>query len=203
MLFILLQSNKLCLNFELRTCYIFKEIESHKLLRKDVTFLCFSMYVNLVLVTYGFLQSQVSGTQRTLLFQHWHWRTALGESWCSGVTISYYTWVWCGAISSADWRLGHPYSQTWLGYLFPSLTGWTRVWLHYSEHMATLACSIGLNLVFYAYLILSYWHILWWPITHKIRIEQKNVIEEKLLEIKRTIRRGIYLFQIHSGHFSV
>ena len=37
------------------------------------------------------------------------------------------------------------------------------------------------------------------PIT---RIAQKNVIEEKLLEIKRSIRRGIYLFQIHSGHFS-
>ena len=40
------------------------------------------------------------------------------------------------------------------------------------------------------------------PITRKIRIAQKNVIEEKLLEIKRSIRRGIYLFQIHSGHFS-
>ena len=35
-----------------------------------------------------------------------------------------------------------------------------------------------------------------------MRVAQKNVIEEKLLEIKRSIRRGIYLFQIHSGHFS-
>ena len=30
-----------------------------------------------------------------------------------------------------------------------------------------------------------------------------NVIEEKLLEIKRSIRRGIYIFQIRTGHFSV
>ena len=30
----------------------------------------------------------------------------------------------------------------------------------------------------------------------------KNVIEDKLLEIKRSIRRGIYLFQIRTGHFS-
>ena len=31
----------------------------------------------------------------------------------------------------------------------------------------------------------------------KIRVAQKNIIEEKLLEIKRSIRRGtIYLFQI-------
>ena len=34
-------------------------------------------------------------------------------------------------------------------------------------------------------------------------LRTKNVIEEKLLEIKRSIRRGIYLFQIRSGHFSV
>ena len=38
--------------------------------------------------------------------------------------------------------------------------------------------------------------IIWRPITRKIRVVQKNVIEEKLLEIKRSIRRGIYLFQI-------
>ena len=29
----------------------------------------------------------------------------------------------------------------------------------------------------------------------------KNVIEEKLLEIKRSIKRGIYLFQIRTGVF--
>ena len=34
-------------------------------------------------------------------------------------------------------------------------------------------------------------------------VAQKNVIEEKLLEIKRSIRRGIYLLQVHSGHFSL
>ena len=46
--------------------------------------------------------------------------------------------------------------------------------------------------------------ILWQPITRKIHVvfAQKNVIEEKLLEIKRSIRRGIYLFQIRTGHFS-
>ena len=33
-------------------------------------------------------------------------------------------------------------------------------------------------------------------------VAQNNVIEEKLLEIKRCIRRGIYLFQIRNGHFS-
>ena len=31
------------------------------------------------------------------------------------------------------------------------------------------------------------------PITRKIRVAQKNVIEEKLLEIKRSIRRGSYV----------
>ena len=40
------------------------------------------------------------------------------------------------------------------------------------------------------------------PITRKICVAQKNVIEEKLLEIKRSIRRDIYLFQIRTGHFS-
>ena len=40
------------------------------------------------------------------------------------------------------------------------------------------------------------------PITRKIRVAQKNVIEEKLLEIKRFIERGISLFQIRTGHFS-
>ena len=40
-------------------------------------------------------------------------------------------------------------------------------------------------------------------ITRKIHVAQKNVMEEKLLEIKRSIRRGIYLFQIRSGYFSV
>ena len=40
------------------------------------------------------------------------------------------------------------------------------------------------------------------PITRKIRVAQKNVIlEEKLLEIKSSIRRGIYLFQIRTGVF--
>ena len=39
------------------------------------------------------------------------------------------------------------------------------------------------------------------PITHKICVAQKNVIEEKLLKNKRSIRRGIYLFQIRSGAF--
>ena len=29
------------------------------------------------------------------------------------------------------------------------------------------------------------------PITRKIRVAQKNVIEEKLMEIKRSIRRGM------------
>ena len=38
-------------------------------------------------------------------------------------------------------------------------------------------------------------------INRKICVTQKNVIEEKLLEIKRSIRRGIYLFQIHTGVF--
>ena len=36
------------------------------------------------------------------------------------------------------------------------------------------------------------------PVTRKIRVAQKNVIE-KLLEIKRSIRRGMYLFQIRTG----
>ena len=36
-------------------------------------------------------------------------------------------------------------------------------------------------------------------VTRKIRVAQKNVIEEKLLENKRSIRRGMYLFQIRTG----
>ena len=36
-------------------------------------------------------------------------------------------------------------------------------------------------------------------ITRKIRVAQKNVIEEKMLEIKRSIRRGISIFQIRTG----
>ena len=36
-----------------------------------------------------------------------------------------------------------------LEYLFPSFTGWMWVWLHYSEHMATLTYSNGLNLEWY------------------------------------------------------
>ena len=47
-------------------------------------------------------------------------------------------------------------------------------------------------------------------ITCKIRVAQKIVIEEKMLEIKRSIRRGILLryisfpdSEIRSGHFSV
>ena len=37
--------------------------------------------------------------------------------------------------------------------------------------------------------------------TFTLRVAQKNVIEEKLLEIKRSIRKGIYLFQICTGVF--
>ena len=107
--------------------------------------------------------------------------------------------------------------------LFPSLTGWTRVWLNFSKHMATLTCLNGPNLEWYTlcyyfiyciYIYFIYYFIyylfqstvvidytlsLWRPITRKIRVAQKNVIEEKLLEIKRSIRRDIYLFQIRTG----
>ena len=38
-------------------------------------------------------------------------------------------------------------------------------------------------------------------LARKIRVAQKNVIEKKLLVIKRSIRRGIYLFQIRTGFF--
>ena len=123
--------------------------------------------------------------------------------------------------------------------------GRISLFLHtgYSEYMATLTCSNGLNLEWYTlcyyliyYLIYllfisincgkqsgrlqvsvscsqvvdesgcvntdcRYRRILWLPITRKIRVAQKNVIEEKLLKIKRSIRRGIYLFQIRTGVF--
>ena len=39
------------------------------------------------------------------------------------------------------------------------------------------------------------------PYYTKIHVAQKNVIEEKLLEIKRSIRRGMYLFQIRTVFF--
>ena len=60
-------------------------------------------------------------------------------------------------------------------------------------------------LLFYLFIIyfnqLWLWTILWRPITRKIRVAQKNVIEEKLLEIKRSIRRGMYVFQICTVFF--
>ena len=62
-------------------------------------------------------------------------------------------------------------------------------------------------LLFYLFIIyfnqLWLWTRLWRPITRKIRVAQKNVIEEKLLEIKRSIRRGMYLFQICTGFFFI
>ena len=104
-----------------------------------------------------------------------------------------------------------------LEYLFPSHTGWMRIT---QNIMATFTCSNGQNLgwytlcycfiylfylLFYLYFIyfnqLWLWTILWRPITRKIRVAQKNVIEEKLLEIKRSIRRGMYLFQIRTVFF--
>ena len=60
---------------------------------------------------------------------------------------------------------------------------------------------------YFIYLFIIYfnqlwlWTILWRPITRKICVAQKNVIEEKLLEIKRSIRRGMYLFQIRTVFF--
>ena len=61
-------------------------------------------------------------------------------------------------------------------------------------------------LLFYLFIIyfnqLWLWTILWRPITRKIRVAHKNVIE-KLLEIKRSIRKGMYLFQIRTVFFSI
>ena len=47
-----------------------------------------------------------------------------------------------------------------------------------------------------------------WPIMHsgrKIRVAQKNVIEEKLLEIKRSIRWGSYIYfpDSYGGSYSI
>ena len=39
------------------------------------------------------------------------------------------------------------------------------------------------------------------PLTRKIRVAQKNVIEKKLSEIKRSIWKGIHLFLIRTWVF--
>ena len=87
---------------------------------------------------------------------HYDWcrmENILTMKWSNDIIWKIF-WPWDGRMISYDicltMRLG------WLAlrrypilYLFPSLTGWTRVWLHYSEHMATLTCSNGLNLEWY------------------------------------------------------
>ena len=81
------------------------------------------------------------------------------------------------------------------------------LWQHSLAQMAGILVDILFVIILFIYFNqLWLWIILWQPITRKIRVAQKNVIEEKLLEIKRSIRRGyrgMYLFQIRSVFFSI